>query len=220
MPKENDQVYPYALTTLQRVKDLTGITVPTADYVLTRLINSATDFIQSYCSEFFMRRRYTHELYSIWGDGQDYLMLNHGNVDCLECFQYRAGTPSNPNWTDFVADEYELVEPDGTGMCKTGMVRIYTGFAPLLYTGTNAIRATYTAGYLIDWEAFGNPERHTLPADLTTACESLVVRFWKHRESAGKKSESVKDSNVIWNDFLDGFDKDILDRYTRPVRFI
>jgi hypothetical protein len=217
MPSE--QVYPYALTTLQRVKDLMGITVTTADPVLLRLINSATDFIQSYCNEFFMQKTYTNELYSIWAERQEYLMLNHGNVTALTSFQYRAGTPSTPNWTDFIVDQYELVEPDGNGMSKSGMIRIYAGFAPLLYTGTNAIRATYTAGFLIDWPNFGTAT-HTLPADLTSACENMIVRNWKHRESVGKKSESVKDSNVTWNDFLDGFDQDILERYTRPVRFI
>ena len=196
-----------------------GITVTTADPVLQRLINSATDFIQDYCNENFMQKTYTNELYSIWGERQEYLMLNHGNVTELSSFQYRAGTPSTPNWTDFVIDQYELVEPDQNGMSKTGMIRIYAGFAPLLYTGTNAIRATYTAGFLIDWPNFGTAT-HTLPADLTSACENMVVRSWKHRESVGKQSESVKDSNVTWATFLDGFDKDILERYTRPNRFV
>ena len=124
-------------------------------------------------------------------------MLNHGNVTALTCFQYRAGTPTTPNWTDFFTDQYELVEPDGNGMSKSGMIRIYAGFAPLLYTGTNAIRATYTAGFLISWPNFGDPTQHNLPADLSTVCENLVTRHWKHRESVGKRSESVKDSTSL-----------------------
>ena len=215
-----EQAYPFALTTLQRVKDSLGITVTTADTVLTRLINAVTDFIQDSCNESFMQQIYTNELYSIWGERQEYLMLNHGNVSALSSLQYRAGTPSNPNWTNFLADQYELVEPDTSGISKSGLIRIYAGFAPLLYTGTNAIRATYTAGFLVSWPDFGNTAKHTLPADLTGLCESLITRYWKHRESGGKKSESIKDSNVTWNDFLDGFDKDVLDRYTRPLRFI
>ncbi len=215
-----EQEYPYALTTIQRVKDLLGITVNAADAVLIRFVNSATDFIQDYSNEFFMQKTYANELYSIWGERQEYLMLNHGYVTALTSFQYRGGTPSTPNWMNFFADQYELVEPDTNGVCKSGLVRIYAGFAPLLYTGTNAIRASYTAGFLISWPDVGDPTKHNLPADLSNACESMVVRFWKHRESSGKKSESVKDSNVTWNDFLDGFDKDVLDRYTRPPRFI
>ncbi len=216
----SEQAYPYALTTVQRVKDLLGITVSNADPVLLRLVNSATDFIQNYCNEFFAQKTYSNELYSIWGERQEYLMLNHGNVTALTSFQYRAGTPTTPNWTNFVQDQYELVEPDGSGIARSGMVRIYAGFAPLLYTGTNAIRATYTAGFLISWPDFGDPTKHNLPADLSNLCENLIVRYWKHRESSGKKSESVKDSNVTWNDFVDGFDADVLERYMRPVRFI
>ena len=216
----SEQVYPYALTTVQRVKDLLGITVTNADAVLLRMVNSATDFIQSFCNENFLRQTYTNELYSIWGERQEYLMLNHGNVSALTSFQYRAGTPTTPNWTDFFADQYELVEPDGSGICRSGMIRIYAGFAPLLYTGTNAIRATYTAGFLISWPDFGDPTKHNLPADLTTVCENMVTRNWKHRDSVGKRTESVKDSNVTWNDFLDGFDMDTLERYIRQPRFV
>lgn len=218
MPQE--QAYSYALTTIARVKDLLGITVATADPVFIRLVNAATDFIQDYCNEFFMQKTYSNEVYSIWGERQEFLMLNHGNVSALSSFQYRAGTPSNPSWTDFLVDQYELVEPNSNGIAQSGMIRIYAGFAPLLYTGINAIRATYTAGFIISWPDFGDPTKHNLPADLTMLCENMVVRFWKHRESSGKRSESIKDSNVTWNDFVDGFDKDILDRYTRPLRFI
>ncbi len=215
-----EQVYPYALTTVQRIKDLLSITVTSADPVLLRLVNSATDFIQGYCNEFFMQKTYSNELYSILGERQEFLMLNHGNVSALSSLQYRAGTPSNPSWMNFIQDEYELVEPDASGISKSGLVRIYAGFSPLLYTSTNAIRATYTAGFLISWPDFGDPTKHNLPADLTALCENIVVRHWKHRESSGKKSESMKDTNVTWNEFLDGFEKDILDRYTRPPRFV
>ena len=216
----NETIYAYALTTLDRVKGLLGITNDLADAQLIHLINAATDFIQSTCHERFMQQTYTNELYSIWGERQEYLMLNHGNVSARTSFQYRAGTPSTPNWTNFFADQYELVEPDQNGVSESGLIRIYAGFAPLLYTGTNAIRATYTAGFLISWSGAGDPTKHTLPMDLTLLCENLVIRSWKHRDSIGKKSESIKDSNVTWNDFLDGFDKDVLDRYPRPVRFI
>ena len=215
-----EQAYPFALTTIDRVKNLLGITVTDADAILTRLVNAATDFIQGYCNEFFMETEYANELYSIWGERQEYLMLNHGNVSTLSSFQYRAGTPSNPNWTDFLFDQYELVEKDGNGMSKSGLIRIYAGFAPLLYTGTNAIKATYTAGFKISWPDFGDPTKHSLPADLSSLCDDIVSRYWKKRESAGKKSESLKDSNVTWQDFLDSFDEDVLARYSRPIRFI
>ena len=208
-----EQVYTYALTTLQRVKDRMGITASESDAVLLRLINAATDYIESNCSRRFKRTTYT-EIYSLPGDAAGYLLLNQSPVSVLSALEYRAGTPSTPNWTAFLVDQYELLESG-----ESGIVRIYGGFAPAYYGGTNSLRATYTAGYLFDFANFGSAT-HTLPADLTDLCERMVVRFWKKREKPGVQSESIRDSSITWKDTVDEDDEDILARYTRPQRFV
>jgi hypothetical protein len=291
-----DQVSPYALTTLQRVKDLlfdpnltvsltgasltnnstdvTGITVPTGktirvgqvitgtyipvgttitavvsateitlsqaatstqtgqtltvtdqptayDGVLVRMINYATNYINNQCGRFsFVQQTYTDEVYSIESPRQSFLMLRNTPVFSISNFQWRAGTPSNPNWTDFIADQYELVNPrtdpvSGLVWYPSGMVRVY-GVLPRLYN--NMIRATYTGGYPVNWN---NPEDHNthwLPGDITSVCENLVVRRFKRRGLAGKSSERVGDATETWRNTLDQEDLDILGQY-RDIHF-
>ncbi len=209
-----EQVYTYALTTLQRVKDRMKITSTDGDSVLQRLINSATDYIESNCGRRFMRSTYMNELHSLRGNGEEYLTLRQWPVTALSAFEYRAGSPSNPSWTAFLPDQFELVE-DGA----SGLVRVYGALGPFFYSGTNAIRATYTAGYLFDWSNFGSAT-HTLPADLTDLCERMVVRWWKKREHEGKRSEGIKDSSVTWSDLIEPQDADVIARYSRLPEFV
>lgn len=72
-----DNLLPYALTTLARVKDRiydtnTGASQPTAfDNVLTRMINSATDFFESECGgRRFVLTTHTNNIYSSVGPRQ------------------------------------------------------------------------------------------------------------------------------------------------------
>ena len=60
-------------------------------------------------------------------------------ISGLISFQWRSGTPSNPNWTSFIQDQFEL---DQQG--RSGIIRVY-GSIPGLYN--NMIRATYVAGF-------------------------------------------------------------------------
>lgn len=210
-----ESIYTFALSTLQRIKDRMGITVTDNDAVLQRLLNVTTDFIEGECQRHFAEKTYTDELYSIWGERLEFIQLKQMHITVLTAVKYRAGTPSNPNWTVLGADFYELVENG-----ESGLIRIYPGFAPLLYTTTNALSVTYTAGYKTDWANFGNMTTHTLPADLTDLCERLVIRWWKRRESGGKQSESLQNSSINWRKELDDEDIDTLQRYSRPNRFV
>ena len=217
MPTIQETVYPYALSTLARVKDRLQIAQPDLDSVLTRMINAATDYIERQCGKtglekapndgHFISKTYTNEVYSVRGAKQIYLPLRNAPVSVLTSFQWRAGTPTNPNWTDFIPDQFELLE-EGT----TGIVRVY-GVMPRLYS--NMLRATYTAGYLIDWQNAGNGSTHTLPADLTNLCENLVVRIFKRRQLDGKASEAIQGATTAWKDKLDAFDQDVINNYRR-----
>lgn len=211
MPGET--IYSYALTTLQRVKDRIGITNTNFDTLLTRLINAMTDHIESQCGgRRFAKQTITNELYSIYQDKQEYLVLKQAPVITVTSFQYSVSIPptSGKTWQNFLGSQYELIE-DG----KSGIIRIYNG----IYRGTNIIRVTYDAGYLIDWANFGS-NTHSLPADLTDLCERMVVKIFKRRESEGKEREGLNQSVIIWTDKMSAEDEDTINRYRRVPIFV
>lgn len=125
----------------------------------------------------------------------------------LLSFQWRSGTPSNPQWTAFIPDQFEIEEQGASGI-----VRVY-GVMPRLYS--NMLRATYWAGYPIDWQNAGNGSTHQLPADLTGTCENIVIRLFKRRQLDGKASENIQGATTAWRDRLDAQDQDVITSYTR-----
>lgn len=199
-----------ALTSLSRVKSRLTISSADHDTVLERLIMGASDHIQSFCNRTFKRQTYTNEIYSPPARGMDTLALKQTPVVSISAAEYRAGTPSAPSYTAFTTDQFEIVN-DGAA----GLVRVYGGVP----YGTNAIRFTYIAGYLIDFE---NPASatHTLPFDLSDLCERLVTKLWKRRESEGKTAEALEGSSVSWGELLTKEDREILSRYTRVPSFV
>lgn len=122
-------------------------------------------------------------------------------------FQYRAGPPSQPNWTAFINDQFELVN-DG----RAGVLRIY-GSLPDFYS--NMARVTYYAGYPVDWANAGNYSSHLLPADLSDMVENVVVRRFKRRLLAGKGSEGLEGATTSWNNDLDSDDLAVIGHYRR-----
>lgn len=206
-----EKVVGYALTTKNRVKDRLQLTTAQHDVLLDRLVSAASDFIEAECGRRFKSTPYSNEVYSVYGERQDFVFLKQAPVTALTSAQYRAGTPSNPSWTGYTADEFELVE-DG----KSGIVKIY-GNAP---KGTNTLRFIYTAGYLIDFDNVGDTTKHTLPLDLSDFAERLVVKLFKKRDAEGKATESYEGGSVTWNELLDEVDKQILARYRRLPTFV
>lgn len=289
MPTPAEQVYWYSLTNLARVKDRLQLNNSDSDSVLTRMINSVTDFIERECGKtgmesypndgHFLQKKYTTEVYSVRGQKQIYLPLKNAPVTYLICtgdltqgsavvanvtpsvgiqagmplfniqglfpqgttvlsvsgssvtmsqpasvsltgasfeisglisFQWRAGTPSNPSWTDFIQDQFELVEQG-----HSGIIRVY-GAMPVMYN--NMLRATYVAGFPYDWQNAGNRTgTHQVPSDLTDTCENLVVRRFKRRPLAGQASESVQGATISWRNDLDADDKAVISHYKRVV---
>ena len=196
---------------------------PTAfDNVLVRLINWATNYINNYCGrQSFVQKTITNDTYSISSPRQDFLILRNYPVFPAEDgihiteFSWRPGTPSNPMWTDFIPDQYELVNPQtdpvsGLVWYPSGMIRVY-GVMPRLYN--NMIRATYTGGYPVNWQ---NPEDHNthwLPGDITHVCENLVIRAFQRRQLAGKSSDRIGEASITWRNSLDQEDLDVLNQY-------
>lgn len=196
----------YALTTVQRVKDRLGITTSGFDTLFERLVNATTDFIESQCSRRFKETSYTNEICLVECEGARMLMLKQAPITALSSFQYRAGVPTNPSWTNFLPVEYEIV---GDG--SSGLIRIYGGIP----RGTNNIQASYVAGYKIDFEHETDATKHTLPFDLTDLCERFIVKAFKKRESMGKLREAAAEAMVIWFEKIEPEDQLTLDRYTR-----
>lgn len=281
-----EAIYPYALTTLARVKSRLQISNTSNDAFLTEVINSATDFIERECGKsglerypndgHFIQKKYVNEVYSVRGKSQDKLVLRNapvtylivsgdltaGNatvqnitpstgikvgmplvaiqglfpqgttvlsvsgatvtmsqpasvtqtgavfeISGLISFQWRAGTPSNPSWTDFITDQFEL-EQQG----YSGIIRVY-GVMPRLYS--NMLRATYVAGYPADFTDAGNGSTHQLPSDLTNTCENIVVRIFKRAPLDGKASENMQGATISWRDQLDALDRNVIANYRR-----
>jgi hypothetical protein len=201
---------------------LTVVDQPTAfDSVLVRLINAITNYINNECGRAsFVQKTYVNDTYSIDSARKDRLILRNTPVFSISSFQWRAGTPSNPSWTDFIADQYELVDPrtdpaSGLVWYPSGMVRVY-GALPTLTS--NMIRASYVGGYPVNWS---NPEDHNthwLPGDITNVCENLVVRRFLRRQLAGKSSQALEGATHQWRNSLDQEDQDVLGQY-RDVHF-
>jgi hypothetical protein len=191
------------------------------DTVLTRLINAVSQYIAQECGRTsFVQQTFTNDTYSIEEPDQEFLQLRNFPVFSISSFQWRAGTPSNPSWTDFITDQYELVDPrtdpvSGVVWYPSGMVRVY-GVLPRIYS--NMIRATYIAGYPVDWPNAGNGTTHRLPDDLTYLCENLVVRRFKRRQLAGMSSTALEGATHSWRNELDADDLDVLAQY-RDLHF-
>jgi hypothetical protein len=128
-------------------------------------------------------------------------------ISGLISFQWRAGTPSNPNWTSFITDQFEL-EQQG----YSGIVKVY-GVMPRIYS--NMLRATYVAGFPVDWPNAGDGSTHQLPADLTSTCENIIVRFFKRRQLDGRASEAIQGATTSWRDQLDANDRNVINNYKR-----
>jgi hypothetical protein len=128
-------------------------------------------------------------------------------ISGLISFQWRPGVPDAPNWTSFFPPQFEL---DQQGY--SGIVRVY-GPIPRIYN--TMVRATYVAGYAVDWPNQGNGSTHLLPSDLTNLCENLVVRIFKRFPIDGKASENIQGATVTWRDKLDALDLNVINNYKR-----
>ena len=205
-----ESIISYALTTVARVKTRLSIDSTGFDILLLYIINSVTDFIESECNRRFKETTYTNEIYSITNDGNGFLVLKQTPVSAVSSLQFRAGLKSNSNWTDFVSDDWELME-DGS----SGIIQIYGA----LIQGLNSVRATYTAGYKINFANYGDNSTHTLPADVSDLAERMVVKLFKRREAEGKQREDFNSGSVIWKEILSPEDGMTLTRYRRTNFF-
>lgn len=206
----SESVISYGLTTKARVKDRINISTANHDALIDRLISGVTDLIEGECGgRRFKRSTYTNEIITIRNANQRFLLLKNTPIISVSSLQYRTGLKSNPNYTDFNNDDWEIVN-DGA----SGMIEVYG-----LSRDVNFIRISYVAGYLIDFDTAGSAT-HTLPFDLSDLAERLTIKLFKRREHEGKSSETFESGTVQWKDLIDPIDRAVINRYSRIPQFV
>lgn len=198
------QISPYALTTLDRVKTRLGIDNTNQDTFITQLINVATEYIEGECNRRFKKGSHT-EIFSFREKGMDKFIVSHAPVKSIASVETRSGTFDSPNWTAKDASYYTTEDEDA------GIIAV-SGSLP---TGVNVLRITYTAGVDFDFDNEGDPDKHELPQDITDLCERIVVRLYNRRHKEGEESSNFEGSEIRWMVNFTKEDKLTLNRYKR-----
>lgn len=182
----------YALTTKERVKERLGITATSFDDLINRLIASTTSMIEVMTGRRFYSTVYSNELYDgqdSYGDAKEILIIKNAPITTLTSIEYKTGTNASPTWVAYSANDYDV-------NLSLGVVRLKCP------KGIQNIRVSYTAGYLIDFSPEADTydvTKHTLPYEITDACERIVTALFKRRESEGKTQESFQESSITWS---------------------
>jgi len=208
-----DQVLGFALTNKSRVKAIINLTNTNSDAVIESMINGVTQFIEGQCHRRFKRKTYSNHLISLSVES-DKIYLPQLPVISLASFEYAQGLPNAKVWTAVPATDYELVVDqylNDVQIASMGTIKCYF----LVPKGVNHYRATFDAGYLIDWDNEGDPSQHNLPEDLSTLADELVIKAWKRRDDYGKDSSSFNGANIKWMTMLEETHKQVIDRYRR-----
>jgi len=191
------------LTSKSKVKSLLGISGSSYDTILDSLVNGVSSFIESFCARIFLTAIYT-EYY----DGEDggKIYFNQAPVTALTSFEYNSGTPANPIWVAFDANNYVLSTRDNCIALMGGIPRGYQN-----------IKIVYVAGYKIDWANENTPALHNLPFDLAMVADQLVSKAFGARKSEGLSSESIDGANVSYSKGMTDDQKMILSKYRQII---
>ncbi len=193
---------PNALTTVERVRQ-TRLRIDSENFddLFVMLIDSVSDFIEGECNRKFMEAEY-EEIIIAHSNRESTIVLKNAPVTEIAAVEYRAGSITDPNWMEYWPDNWELLDEE-------------SGIIEMTVALERASRVTYTAGYVIDWKNTNDPEKHTLPSDLTDLAERMVVKLFKRREAEGKASESFDRTQITWSTSMADEDKAVLARYRR-----
>ena len=191
-----------ALTTLARQKIFLGIRSDRHDSLLVQLINQTTGFIEQYCKRSFLSQDYTDEEYD--STGNPVLILKQFPVTAVSSVKYNGATDNTDDWQTYDTKSYFWYE-DGRIVKQSGSFPI----------GPQKLRATYTAGYIIDFNNENDSSKHTLPPELEYVCQKLVAALFNTRRAEGMAQERIGDSGVTLKKMIFGDEetKVILDKY-------
>lgn len=188
----------YTITTKEKVKALLNITEADFDDLLDALIREVTAFFETYCARRFIATDYV----KIYDSDNKFLFLGDYPINTFTKVEYSNGQLPTPTWTEYSNTSYYIYMPEG-----------YLRFLADLGKRLQYLRATYNAGYLIDFDNETNETKHTLPFDITRVANQLVSRIYEKRLSAGKTSESIEGQSVSWSNAMTQEEKTVLDKY-------
>lgn len=170
------------------------------DELLKDLIRASGARINTYCGRDFRRLTHTQELHdglNSNGGATGRIFLKNYPVVSITTLSYRSSKAAVDSWLDYYSYDYDVD-------LSAGIVSLVNGSFP---AETRNLRATYVAGYLIDFTDEDNSAVHTLPADITWAATELCVRWFNNREKAGQASEGNSGGSSLTR--LEDMDKEI-----------
>ena len=174
---------PGAITTTAKVKAFMNITDTNSDAVIDDLVSAVTMYIQGYCGgRVFATTNYV-EIKDTYNSNK--LFMNQRPVQSVTVVEYRGGVPSSPTWNTYSNNGYVVY-------LGAGFIRFFTRFIPT----PQAIRITYTAGYLINFAQENDPTQHTLPFELTQVATEMCAEILNKRYSQGMVKEATEGQSV------------------------
>lgn len=194
------------LSTVARLKTFLDIEGTAYDLVLSKILTSASEFIEHYCDRTFQQTVYSNEIYD--GTGSRFLFLKNYPVSSEAPFKLEVrNIISGNNWSEINSKNY-LVQYD------RGIIDYVFGE---FYNLPSHYRVSYTAGF-----DFDNVETFLSDvggADLEMACWKLCGKIFNRRKgNSDIQSESIGNYSVTFmrETMLDQQLKSILDSYKKP----
>lgn len=173
----------HALTSKAKVKSFLGITDSNSDAIIDELISYITDFVESMCGRRFIETVYSNEVHD--SKRQQDLFLRNYPIASVSAVEYRSGTYATPVWVTYTTEHYLLYGAEG-----------FIHFAGKLPHVPQGVRASYTAGYKIDWSNELNLALHTLPFDVAMVATELAANLLETRKNQGVQSMSTEGQSV------------------------
>jgi hypothetical protein len=154
------------------------------------LIEDATATIQQQCGRTFLIKEYEDFIF----DGGEvdemprkYVCFPYLPITEWTTLEYKRGTETAPDWTEVDRNNYTVDFKRGIIYSRSGFLR-----------GFQNLRATFTAGYLVDWDKEENPAHHTLPKAITALATQYVAKMFQLRASQGLSSETTEGQSVSY----------------------
>lgn len=196
-----------ALTTLERAKSFLEISGDKKDTALTMIINQITGSIEQYLKRRLLSQTYTDEKYD--GSGTNLIILNQFPVSAFTELKVNTSGDASESLQTIDSARY-FWYPDGRVVLNTAIPGFLDERAGEFIQAPNKYRATYVAGYLIDFDNENDITKHTLPSELEYACLKMVSGVFNSRKNEGLESVKVGDIAMKFKD-MSMSDKEIND---------